>query len=227
MVCILSEYRQRHYRGLLLSKILRSGIFVPGRFPFCNVFVTGILRILLTFPQNDGIIIDKLYQFDHKRRDILICYNEIGLGLSVAALLVALSNLIYTLMDHHIGKPQNTAYISILGLIAINAACELLNTFTSRTAMESDVSYLIMRVTQFIFRNEIACQFVESVHSMISDLVPGYIHEGKYHLNIAFGCTGGHHRSVAIANAVAAKFQEDGMRVRIHHRDLDLQNKKG
>ena len=83
------------------------------------------------------------------------------------------------------------------------------------------------RVTQFIFRNEIACQFVESVHSMISDLVPGYIHEGKYHLNIAFGCTGGHHRSVAIANAVAAKFQEDGMRVRIHHRDLDLQNKKG
>jgi UPF0042 nucleotide-binding protein len=58
-------------------------------------------------------------------------------------------------------------------------------------------------------------------------MVQGYIHEGKYHLNIAFGCTGGHHRSVAIANAVAEEFKKDGMRVRIYHRDLALQNKKG
>ena len=57
-------------------------------------------------------------------------------------------------------------------------------------------------------------------------MVPGYINEGKYHLNIAFGCTGGHHRSVAIANAVAEKFRADGMRVRVNHRDLDLQNKR-
>ena len=57
-------------------------------------------------------------------------------------------------------------------------------------------------------------------------MVPGYINEGKYHLNIAFGCTGGHHRSVAIANAVAEEFKKDGMRVRIYHRDMALQNKK-
>ena len=82
------------------------------------------------------------------------------------------------------------------------------------------------RVVQYVFRNEIANQFVDSVHILLRAMVPGFINEGKYHLNIAFGCTGGHHRSVAIANAVAEKFKEDGMRVRINHRDLDLQNKK-
>ena len=82
------------------------------------------------------------------------------------------------------------------------------------------------RVVDFIFRNEITNQFVDSVHILLRAMVPGYINEGKYHLNIAFGCTGGHHRSVAIANAVAEKFRQDGMRVRVNHRDLDLQNKK-
>jgi UPF0042 nucleotide-binding protein len=61
---------------------------------------------------------------------------------------------------------------------------------------------------------------------MLKSMVEGYVEEGKYHLNIAFGCTGGHHRSVAIANAVAEEFMKDGMRVRVYHRDLDLQNRK-
>ena len=81
------------------------------------------------------------------------------------------------------------------------------------------------KVKDFIFKHEIAGQFVASVHDLLKTMVPGYINEGKYHLNIAFGCTGGHHRSVAIANAVAEEFKKDGMRVRVSHRDLDLQNK--
>ena len=82
------------------------------------------------------------------------------------------------------------------------------------------------RVVNYIFRSEMADQFVDSVHILLRAMVPGYMNQGKYHLNIAFGCTGGHHRSVAIANAVADKFREDGMRVRVSHRDLDLQNKR-
>ncbi|MBQ6315858.1 MAG: RNase adapter RapZ [Mogibacterium sp.] len=82
------------------------------------------------------------------------------------------------------------------------------------------------KVKDFVFRHEIANQFVDSVHILLRAMVKGYINEGKYHLNIAFGCTGGHHRSVAIANAVAEKFEKDGMRVRVNHRDLDLQNRK-
>lgn len=81
------------------------------------------------------------------------------------------------------------------------------------------------KVVEFVFKHDIARDFVESTHALISDMIPGYINEGKYHLNIAFGCTGGHHRSVAVANAMADKFKEDGMRVRVNHRDLELQNK--
>ena len=82
------------------------------------------------------------------------------------------------------------------------------------------------KVKDYIFKSELAGEFVDSVHSLLISMVRGYINEGKYHLNIAFGCTGGHHRSVAIANAVAEEFKKDGMRVRIFHRDMDLQNKK-
>ncbi len=82
------------------------------------------------------------------------------------------------------------------------------------------------KVKDFVFRHEISRQFVDSVHILLRALVQGYIDEGKYHLNIALGCTGGHHRSVAVANALAEEFKKDGMRVRVNHRDLDLQNKK-
>ena len=83
------------------------------------------------------------------------------------------------------------------------------------------------KVRDYVFRSELAGQFVDSVHDLIKSMSEGYMKEGKYHLNVAFGCTGGHHRSVAVANAVAEAFRKDGMRVRVSHRDLDLQNKKG
>jgi len=82
------------------------------------------------------------------------------------------------------------------------------------------------KVKEYIFKSPRAGEFVDSVHTLLKSMVEGYIEEGKYHLNIAFGCTGGHHRSVAIANAVAEEFMKDGMRVRVYHRDLDLQNRK-
>lgn len=81
------------------------------------------------------------------------------------------------------------------------------------------------KVVEFVFKHDIANQFADSCHELLKSMIPGYISEGKYHLNIAFGCTGGHHRSVAMANAIADKFREDGMRVRVTHRDLDLQSK--
>ena len=81
------------------------------------------------------------------------------------------------------------------------------------------------KVRDYIFRSELADKFVASVHDLLMEMAGGYMNEGKYHLNIAFGCTGGHHRSVAIANAVAEEFKKDGLRVRVKHRDLDLQNK--
>lgn len=81
------------------------------------------------------------------------------------------------------------------------------------------------KVAEYVFKSGMADQFVDSVHILLKSLVAGYIEEGKYHLNIAFGCTGGHHRSVAVAEAVAKKFAKDDFRVKVDHRDLDLQAK--
>ena len=76
------------------------------------------------------------------------------------------------------------------------------------------------KVSQYVLRHEIAQNFVVQLRSMINTIAPCYVKEGKYHLNIAFGCTGGQHRSVAMANKMAEVFREDGYRVTLEHRDL-------
>lgn len=78
------------------------------------------------------------------------------------------------------------------------------------------------KIVNYVFKSELANEFVDRYHALIKELIPGYIHEGKYHLNVAFGCTGGHHRSVAIANKMAELFNADGFRVTVTHRDLDF-----
>ena len=82
------------------------------------------------------------------------------------------------------------------------------------------------KVRHYVLKHEITQQFIESVDTMVNELIPGYVNEGKYHLNIAFGCTGGHHRSVAVANEVARRFREQGKLVTVTHRDLDFIQKR-
>lgn len=76
------------------------------------------------------------------------------------------------------------------------------------------------KVQEFVMKHEESKRFVESVSKLIDDMIPCYIREGKYHLNIAFGCTGGHHRSVTMANVFAEKFKAEGRSITLEHRDL-------
>ena len=78
------------------------------------------------------------------------------------------------------------------------------------------------KVASYVLKWDITKQFLENFTGMIASMVPGYIKEGKYHLNIAIGCTGGHHRSVAVTNELARIFREKGYRVTVTHRDLDF-----
>ena len=76
------------------------------------------------------------------------------------------------------------------------------------------------KVSQYVLRQNVSKEFVKRQAEMIRRLIPFYIKEGKYSLTIAFGCTGGHHRSVAIANEMYRIFYEEGRSVSIEHRDL-------
>ena len=64
-------------------------------------------------------------------------------------------------------------------------------------------------------------EFIRKLRSLFNTLVPGYVREGKAYLTIAVGCTGGRHRSVVVADELAAYFRGHGHSVAVDHRDLD------
>lgn len=76
------------------------------------------------------------------------------------------------------------------------------------------------KVRDFVMKQPESIQFFESIHSLINGIIPSYIREGKYSLNVAFGCTGGQHRSVTMANEFAQVFKKEGKRITLEHRDL-------
>ncbi|MDD6389631.1 MAG: RNase adapter RapZ, partial [Firmicutes bacterium] len=76
------------------------------------------------------------------------------------------------------------------------------------------------KVSSYVLKQEVTQVFLDSVIPLLEKLIPAYMKEGKYNLNIAFGCTGGHHRSVASANEVVMRLKDKGFRTTITHRDL-------
>lgn len=62
-------------------------------------------------------------------------------------------------------------------------------------------------------------EFIQRISDLLVYLLPHYIREGKSYLTIAFGCTGGQHRSVMIAEDVAKHLHKPGYRVKVVHRD--------
>jgi len=62
-------------------------------------------------------------------------------------------------------------------------------------------------------------EFIQRISELLVYLLPHYIREGKSYLTIAFGCTGGKHRSVMIAEEVALRLRKAGYRIKVVHRD--------
>ena len=76
------------------------------------------------------------------------------------------------------------------------------------------------KVYSYVFKQSVAEKFVGDLLNLLEDLIPSYIKEGKQHLNLAFGCTGGQHRSVAMADRMAKELRDRGYRITLEHRDL-------
>ncbi len=76
-------------------------------------------------------------------------------------------------------------------------------------------------VRDFVLGQPATAKFLDDLTTMVRDLLPAYAAEGRSFLGIAFGCTGGRHRSVAVAEAFAARLREDGYAAPVTHRDID------
>jgi RNase adapter protein RapZ len=76
-------------------------------------------------------------------------------------------------------------------------------------------------VASYVLGHQTAERFVERLLGLLEDLLPAYESEGRSYLSIAIGCTGGRHRSVAIAELVGRELDQRGWHPRVTHRDLD------
>jgi UPF0042 nucleotide-binding protein len=75
------------------------------------------------------------------------------------------------------------------------------------------------RVAKYIRSFPQSKEFISRISDLLVYLLPHYIHEGKSYLTIAFGCTGGQHRSVMIAEEVGKHLRHAGYNVKVVHRD--------
>jgi RNase adapter protein RapZ len=75
-------------------------------------------------------------------------------------------------------------------------------------------------VRDYVLQQDDATEFLDRYTDVLRLLIPGYRREGKRYLNLAVGCTGGKHRSVAIAEEFARRLRAEGIDAAARHRDL-------
>ncbi len=78
-------------------------------------------------------------------------------------------------------------------------------------------------VADYVAADNSFAPFFENLVGWLRPLLPRYAAEGKSYLTIAVGCTGGRHRSVAVAECLASRLTDDVVAVQIAHRDVDRQ----
>lgn len=76
-------------------------------------------------------------------------------------------------------------------------------------------------VADYVLNRDVTQGFLQRLTDLLAFLIPQYVEEGKSSLTIAIGCTGGHHRSVAIAANVAKFLSEKDLKVQLMHRDME------
>jgi UPF0042 nucleotide-binding protein len=76
------------------------------------------------------------------------------------------------------------------------------------------------KVRDYVLETAVGSNFVDQFDGLLATLLPQYQAEGRSYLTVAIGCTGGRHRSVAIAEELAARLRGRGVAVTASHRDL-------
>ena len=76
------------------------------------------------------------------------------------------------------------------------------------------------KVAKYVRKFPQTQEFLDKVTDLLKFLLPHYVEEGKSYLTVAFGCTGGQHRSVFIAEEIKKRLEAEGHRVKTAHRDM-------
>ncbi|HET9179701.1 MAG TPA: RNase adapter RapZ [Terriglobia bacterium] len=76
-------------------------------------------------------------------------------------------------------------------------------------------------VREYVESQALTREFISRVSDLLLFLLPNYVREGKSYLTIAIGCTGGRHRSVALAEHIGEFLEEEGFKTKVVHRDLE------
>lgn len=77
------------------------------------------------------------------------------------------------------------------------------------------------KVVRYLHKFPQTAEFLRRINSLLAYLIPHYIQEGKSYLTVAFGCTGGRHRSVMFAEAIQKTLARRGFAAKVVHRDVD------
>jgi UPF0042 nucleotide-binding protein len=77
-------------------------------------------------------------------------------------------------------------------------------------------------VADYVFSGPLAKEFMERLYALLDVMVPAFIEDGKRYLTIAIGCTGGRHRSVALAERLAEYLARFDVRIQLEHRDCAI-----
>ena len=82
-------------------------------------------------------------------------------------------------------------------------------------------SGLDTEVRTFVMRQDVTADFLGQLDALLTLLLPAYVREGKSYFSLAFGCTGGQHRSVVVAEEIARRLRQHGYQPVVVHRDVD------
>lgn len=115
-----------------------------------------------------------------------------------------------TSFSYRMGLPRNADLVFDVRFLSNPHYVESLRSLTGR---DEDVAAHIIKDARFQ-------TFFDRLGELVLDLLPAYADEGKRYLTIAIGCTGGRHRSVFVAERLAALLSEGGRRVSLQHREL-------
>lgn len=190
-------------------------------------------------------------RYKETRRDHPLANDETSLTEAISAereLLQPLRETASYLVDTSLMRPRQTA--SVVGKLLNREAdapdtlrIEILSFgFKRGLPRESDLVYdvrflpnpfymqeirlytgLEEQVRDFVLGHPVTVEFLTKAYDMLDFLLPHYREEGKHRLMISVGCTGGAHRSVAIAEAIGERLKSKGYQVDVNHRDIELE----